>query len=467
MSLQSVCEAGKGPSSGELEVALDKLGVCIEILGKEIDELKRDILVFMHKTRHAGVDVSVSEEYVVTDSEEDDDDTAANPSELDLLRQRNAELEAELEIDRGKIDKLKKTISDLSSENFDLKREVAKLREELGNRIDELEKNRADNDAENAELKSCEIGAGFPQHKKPFSEIVQPSNVNTKSSVSVTSHERPKEKNEQGLIQELSSSIDSNYPITNTDAANAAANIDEDDDIKIFDDSSEVDWNGTSASSSDSDSDSDYDEEFHKELTRKEIARLEALEASKTAPPTIKIFDDIDFGLDDEIIDIKPVDLNHLINARSEGISILQDVSIQHTKPCLQHPKETKRQDADFAELEKCLQCDKDILSPSFEAFTVLSCGHLFHRECIENTLYSHAKKWRLEALEAIKSKPADPPIDDSDYDEPVDSNHPTNAQSEGISVQDFFRSKDQVLPSGCLYPRYETSLTTFLVSWG
>ncbi|PKC14818.1 hypothetical protein RhiirA5_18011 [Rhizophagus irregularis] len=29
---------------------------------------------------------------------------------------------------------------------------------------------------------------------------------------------------------------------------------------------------------------------------------------------------------------------------------------------------------------------DKDILSPSFEAFTVLSCGHLFHRECVEKS---------------------------------------------------------------------------------
>lgn len=41
----SVCEARKGPS--ELEVALDILRVCIEMLGKEIDKLKEGILVFM------------------------------------------------------------------------------------------------------------------------------------------------------------------------------------------------------------------------------------------------------------------------------------------------------------------------------------------------------------------------------------------------------------------------------------
>ncbi|CAG8576846.1 hypothetical protein GLOIN_2v1875900 [Rhizophagus irregularis DAOM 181602=DAOM 197198] len=36
--------------------------------------------------------------------------------------------------------------------------------------------------------------------------------------------------------------------------------------------------------------------------------------------------------------------------------------------------------------MEKCPQCGKEILSPSFEAFTVLSCGHVFHRECIKKT---------------------------------------------------------------------------------
>src|SRR6266496_3943251 len=38
----------------------------------------------------------------------------------------------------------------------------------------------------------------------------------------------------------------------------------------------------------------------------------------------------------------------------------------------------------EFAELGKCSQCDKEILSLNFEAFTVLSCGHVYHRRCIE-----------------------------------------------------------------------------------
>src|ERR1041384_1867432 len=59
----------------------------------------------------------------------------ANPTELDSLRQRITELEAELE---------KKNV-----EIFDLNNENQKLRKELESRIEELEKDRADSDAEN------------------------------------------------------------------------------------------------------------------------------------------------------------------------------------------------------------------------------------------------------------------------------------------------------------------------------
>jgi hypothetical protein len=105
------------------------------------------------------------------------------------------------------------------------------------------------------------------------------------------------------------------------------------DDIKIFDDSSEDDQNETSTTS-----------RFTKNSCAKpsEIAKLEALEAIKSHPAPVgrsggadidfglddeiidgkpgdnKVFNDIDFGLDDEILDGKP-DSNHPINARTEG----------------------------------------------------------------------------------------------------------------------------------------------------
>ncbi|PKK72673.1 hypothetical protein RhiirC2_776925 [Rhizophagus irregularis] len=62
-------------------------------------------------------------------------------------------------------------------------------------------------------------------------------------------------------------------------------------------------------------------ERIHDELTRKEVVRLEALEAIKSQPDIdfvfddekmddkpedINIFDDIDFDLDEEIMDDKP-----------------------------------------------------------------------------------------------------------------------------------------------------------------
>ncbi|EXX60719.1 hypothetical protein RirG_177360 [Rhizophagus irregularis DAOM 197198w] len=76
-------------------------------------------------------------------------------------------------------------------------------------------------------------------------------------------------------------------------------------------------------------------ERIYDELTHKEVARLEALEAIKSQPnidfvlddekmddkpEDINIFDDIDFDLDEEIMDDKPVDSNYPINARTEGV---------------------------------------------------------------------------------------------------------------------------------------------------
>ncbi|RGB28572.1 hypothetical protein C1646_745782 [Rhizophagus diaphanus] len=50
--------------------------------------------------------------------------------------------------------------------------------------------------------------------------------------------------------------------------------------------------------------------------------------------------------------------------------------------------------DAEFTELEKCPQCDKDILTPSFEAFIVLACGHLLRQmQQIKNAKKSY---WSL-----------------------------------------------------------------------
>ncbi|RGB29186.1 hypothetical protein C1646_766894 [Rhizophagus diaphanus] len=42
--------------------------------------------------------------------------------------------------------------------------------------------------------------------------------------------------------------------------------------------------------------------------------------------------------------------------------------------------------DKEFTEHGKCEQCRKDIFTINFEAFTVLPCAHVFHRECVEKS---------------------------------------------------------------------------------
>ena len=76
---------------------------------------------------------------------------------------------------------------------------------------------------------------------------------------------------------------------------------------------------------------SDYDESTKQAIekhTRKEMERLKALEDNKNALP-IKLFDDLAKGAtrkifddDDDLFSDEPVNLNHLINAQSEGIMV-------------------------------------------------------------------------------------------------------------------------------------------------
>ncbi|PKK72674.1 hypothetical protein RhiirC2_776926 [Rhizophagus irregularis] len=98
-------------------------------------------------------------------------DTAVNLSELDLLRQRNAELEAELEAEREEkkisafsfmeeIDKLKKKNADLFTENFDFK------------------SNNASSSAENEQGSPVDACSAFliKEHKKDISEEIRQRN---------------------------------------------------------------------------------------------------------------------------------------------------------------------------------------------------------------------------------------------------------------------------------------------------
>ena len=84
--------------------------------------------------------------------------------------------------------------------------------------------------------------------------------------------------------------VDSNHSITNANVAKTSVNNFE--DTKIFDDSSE-----------------------------KEIARIKALEDNKNTPP-IKIFDDEDLKIFDDLFPDEPVDSNHPITNANVSVDI-------------------------------------------------------------------------------------------------------------------------------------------------
>ena len=48
---------------------------------------------------------------------------------------------------------------------------------------------------------------------------------------------------------------------------------------------------------------------------------------------------------------------------------------------------ESINQDIEIPEIPKCSICTKDILAIAYKAFTILECGHVFHRVCIEKKI--------------------------------------------------------------------------------
>jgi hypothetical protein len=64
-----------------------------------------------------------------------------------------------------------------------------------------------------------------------------------------------------------------------------------------------------------------------------------------------------------------------LSNIRNLGYNILKNLDDELVR------------DKEISELEPCSECTNDILTLPLKAFTTLSCGHIFHRSCIEKQL--------------------------------------------------------------------------------
>ncbi|RIB00692.1 hypothetical protein C2G38_2044310 [Gigaspora rosea] len=89
--------------------------------------------------------------------------------------------------------------------------------------------------------------------------------------------------------------------------------------------------------------------------------------------------------------------------------------------------KETKHdviQNIEVTELPPCKICNKKLLTVSFESFTILPCGHVYHRKCIEkNFLLTKENKCPISNC----NKTVDPVISERRFSE--------SSQSSGTSA--------------------------------
>ncbi|PKY59916.1 hypothetical protein RhiirA4_412578, partial [Rhizophagus irregularis] len=65
-----------------------------------------------------------------------------------------------------------------------------------------------------------------------------------------------------------------------------------------------------------------------------------------------------------------------LVNLKNLGYNILKSLDDETVG------------DIEFPELDSCSECGNDILMSPLKAFSYLTCGHIFHRLCIEKKLF-------------------------------------------------------------------------------
>ncbi|RGB23681.1 hypothetical protein C1646_821996 [Rhizophagus diaphanus] len=95
---------------------------------------------------------------------------------------------------------------------------------------------------------------------------------------------------------------------------------------------------------------------LHQDLVRKQRRRYDAEAEQKSSIPESE----------------RP----SLVNLRNLGYNILKSLEDKTVR------------DIDFPELGSCSECGNDILMSPLKAFSYLTCGHIFHRLCIEKKLF-------------------------------------------------------------------------------
>ncbi|CAB4420023.1 unnamed protein product [Rhizophagus irregularis] len=185
-------------------------------------------------------------------------------SELEVLRRRNAELEAELEAEREEkkiiassfmeeIDKLKKKNADLFTENFDLKREIANFRKEQELKNTELEdrlvkveqSSSADSqprDRVNNTSSSAENGPAFliEEHKKDITPIECPFGASeeigkpvSQGYTSDNSEEIGKPVSQGYASEEIGKPVSQGYTSDNSEEIGKTVNLVNDQDNSV------------------------------------------------------------------------------------------------------------------------------------------------------------------------------------------------------------------------------------------
>ncbi|KAF0529907.1 hypothetical protein F8M41_012522 [Gigaspora margarita] len=99
--------------------------------------------------------------------------------------------------------------------------------------------------------------------------------------------------------------------------------------------------------------------------------------------------------------------------------------------------KETKHdavQNTEVTELPPCKLCENKILSVNFESFTILSCGHIYHRKCIEKKfLLTTENKCPLSDCNKI----IDPVVSERRFSESLSQSSGTSALADRLG-EDF-----------------------------
>ena len=83
----------------------------------------------------------------------------------------------------------------------------------------------------------------------------------------------------------------------------------------------------------------------------------------------------------------------------SESVNPSLDNHMKLAYNILKNLKDDILGDKEIPELDQCLEYNNKILTQPLKVITILSCGHTFHRICIEKASTNHAEYMSISRL--------------------------------------------------------------------